>query len=584
MNEIKTRKRILALAFCAMFLFGSVSVQAEEKITPSKEKYEVQIEDANHVFIGNEKKVDWNVGDKYFLTYTVDKVTYDKTTQSGVIATTDNTSEYPHTKGGMKYSNAGSLLCEEGWTYFFRFEVTEDGLKTVVAKAKGQENEYIRLPSVYGKLTEEYPYFGVWMSETGKVSAKLTYVRCYDEKGNNLGVHGNKNQGVSVINTTIMTPNKSVQHSYSFSVDKVNRFAFGSLRSTDSDVIYLEYTINNVEAKDVTQSGAIMTNKPKEVYPHSADGYLNYSMHRDEATACLLMDEGAKYIIRFERQEDTFEVLVKRTLKGKDTYFSFRHFYGKYKPDYGYVTAWFGEMCSLTADFTNVKCYDAKGNNLAIQSNQGVNIKHFGPLEDYSECEAVYYCKEKDTFITLDDECNARMWVDGAEGADMGTYSIRQAVLTLEIGEYKEDFDYVYTSFKDADDNTYVRLEESTVTFRSRFMGGEVIQTMQTKPENGYKVEKPSDPKERGLTFTSWKTGEDKEYDFDDVVMGNMDLYATWDGEGEFTLTSILEKGINPALCIAGSISVALLAGTIVGVVLICRRKKHGKTCSEKED
>lgn len=81
------------------------------------------------------------------------------------------------------------------------------------------------------------------MSETGKVSAKLTYVRCYDEKGNNLGVHGNKNQGVSVINTTIMTPNKSVQHSYSFSVDKVNRFAFGSLRSTDSDVIYLEYLI-----------------------------------------------------------------------------------------------------------------------------------------------------------------------------------------------------------------------------------------------------------------------------------------------------------------------------------------------------
>lgn len=575
MNKIKTKKRILALAFCAMFLFGSVSVQAEEKITPSKEKYEVQIEDANHVFIGNEKKVDWNVGDKYFLTYTVDKVTYDKTTQSGVIATTDNTSEYPHTKGGMKYSNAGSLLCEEGWTYFFRFEVTEDGLKTVVAKAKGQENEYIRLPSVYGKLTEEYPYFGVWMSETGKVSAKLTYVRCYDEDGNNLGIYGNKGQGVSVINTTIMKPNKSVEHSYSFSVSKASRFAFGSLRHTDSDVIYLEYTVNNVDAKNVTQSGAIMTNKPREVYPHSGDGYLNYSMHLNEKTECMLLDEGAKYIIRFERLEDTFEVLVKRTLNGKDTYFSFRHFYGNYKPDYGYVTAWFGEHCSLAADFTNVKCYDAKGHNLAIQTNQGVNIKHYGPLEDYSECEAVYYCKENDTFITLDDECHASKWVDGTETADMGTYSISQAVLTLKIGDQKEDFDYVYKSFTDADGNTYVRLEESTVTFRTRSMGGEVIETVQTTAENGFKIAKPSDPKEKGLTFACWKTGEGKEYNFDDVVIENMELYATWNGEGKYTATSILGENVNPAILVVGILCVVLVVGTTVGIVMISRRKKH---------
>ena len=76
-----------------------------------------------------------------------------------------------------------------------------------------------------------------------------------------------------------------------------------------------------------------------------------------------------------------------------------------------------------------MKAYGSKGKNLAIQTNQGVEITHYGDLEDYSQCEAVYYCEENNTFIALDDECKAIRRGDNEQVSVTGTYSIREAVL-----------------------------------------------------------------------------------------------------------------------------------------------------------
>lgn len=573
-------KQVLALTFCFVLLMSSFTVQAEEKIIPSTVDYEVNLRDASLVFIGNERAVDWKVGDKYFLTYTVTSLTNDTTIQSGMIVTSEREGTHPYLKGGMLFDQS-SLICEAGYTYFFRFEVTEDGLEYVAAKAKGEESAYVEFPFTTGELKTKGPYFGIWIGEGGSVTAELTHVRCYDENGVDLGIYAPASSEISIED---MTPAEGVNHTYAFSLAEARCISFGNARKTDSDVIFLEYKVSNVNAKDVDQSGTNMTNAPTAVYPHGDNmGYLNYTPHTEQDPTKLLA-EGAHYLIRFERGEESYEVLVKRTLAdGTVDYFSFTNWFGTYNANFGYVAMWIGENCAVTADFTDVKCYDGAGNNLGIQTNQNVKISHFGELEDYSQCAAVYYCKETDTFISLDDECNASRRVDGEEASSQGTYAIEQAVMTLKIGEETETFDYTYNAFKDSDGNKYIRLTESTVTFKSRFMGGEVIETVQVTAADGFKVAKPSEPKEEGRAFAYWQTGEGKEYDFDEVVTENMDLYAAWDGEGEWALTSILGVQSNVmTIAIVALVCVVLVGGTVAGVVLISRGKNNGSTKKEK--
>lgn len=576
----KLLKQVLALTFCLTFLLGSISVQAKEKIIPSTVDYEVNLRDASLVFIGNERAVDWKVGDKYFLTYTVSNVAKNDTIQSGMVVTSEREGTHPYLKGGMLFDQS-SLICEAGYTYFFRFEVTEDGVEYVAAKAKGEESAYIEFPFITGELKTKGPYFGIWIGEGGSVTAELTHVRCYNEKGIDLGIYA---PAASKISIEDMTPVEGVNHTYSFSLEEARCISFGNARKTDSDVIFLEYEVSNVSAKDVDQSGTNMTNAPTAVYPHADNmGYLNYTPHSVEDPTKLLT-EGARYLVRFERGKEDYEVLVKRTLSnGTVDYFSFSNWFGMYNSNFGYAAMWIGENCSVTADFTNVKCYDEEGKNLGIQTNQNVKISHFGELEDYSQCAAVYYCKKTDTFISLDDECNASRRVDGEDVSSQGTYTIEQAVMTLRIGEETEKFDYTYNAFKDSDGNKYIRLTESTVTFKSRFMGGEVIETMQVTAADGFKVTEPSTPEKEGRTFAYWQTGKGKEYDFDEVVTENMDLYAAWNGDGEWALTSILGVQSNAlTVVIVALVCVVLVGGTIAGVVFISRGKNDGSTKKEK--
>ena len=576
----KILKQVLALAFCFALLQSPISAQAEEKIIPSTVDYEVTLRDASLVFIGNERAVDWEVGDKYFLTYTVDSVEKNETIQSGMIVTSDPEGTHPYLNGGMRFAQQ-SLVCEAGYTYFFRFEVTKDGLEYVAAKAKGEESSYVEFPYTTGEIKTEGPYFGVWIGEGGSVTAELTHVRCYDEKGTDLGIY---TPAASQISISDMTAAEGVNHTYEFSLSEARCISFGNARKTDSDVAFLEYTVSNVDAKDVDQSGVNMTNAPTEVYPHGNNmGYLNYTPHNADNPTKLLTEE-AHYLVRFERGKESYEVLVKRTLAdGTVDYFSFSNWFGTYNANFGYVAMWIGENCSVTADFTEVKCYDGEGNNLGIQTNKSVKVSHFGELEDYSQCAAVYYCKETDTFISLDDECNASRRVDGEESASQGTYAIEQAVMTLRIGDEKEEFDYTYNAFKDKDGNKYIRLTESTVTFKTRFMGGDVIETALVTAEDGFKLTEPDDPKQEGRTFAYWQTGDGKEYDFDEVVMKNMDLYASWDGEGEWALTSALGVSSNVwTVVIVATVCAVLIGGTVTGVIFINRGKKDDSTKKEK--
>ena len=588
-------KRTIAFIFCMLLVCGSLSALAEEeKISHSTKNYEVVIQNASKVFLGNAKKVDWKVGDKYFLTYTVDSVS-GNLVQSGLACTDDPTVDYPHSPeskhGGMKYATS-NLLCEKGYTYFLRFEVTKDGMTYIAAKAKGGESEYLsdfinEWPNQYVPGHEGYTWqkltaknitnFGAWFAEGGEISAKLSHVRCYDEKGNDLGIYGNKRLGVFVQDGSY-DPMPGIEHSYKFSLDKAEMIFFGSERPTKSKTIFLEYTVKNVKAKNVNQTGGIMTSDPTVDYPHTVGiGYMNYQQHTAETGPAELVTEGATYMVRFDRTEKGFEATVKRTVNGQVSYFSFPHYWGTESNEWPLAGVWIGEKCSVTADFVDVKCYDAEGNNLAITTNQGVTVEHFGSWEDYSKCEAVYYCEANNTFVALDDECNASKRVDSENLSKTGTYSITGLTLDLKIGDKKEKFDYFYTFLTDKDGNRYNRLSDSTVTFHSRYMGGDAVETAEATAATGFKVAKPADPKEEGRTFKFWKTGTDEEFDFNSVVTQNTDLYAVWDGETSIEEVSAQAAAMDPKGIIVVVSSVVLVGATAAGVVMIGRGKRNGK-------
>lgn len=576
----KMKKRIkfttcLILSLALLFGLMPTVASAKEDIKLSDVEYEVNINNAKRVFIGNDKAVSYEVGKKYFLMYTVSEIESNGTTQSGMIVTTDKEEVFPYTKGGMKYDKK-SLLLDEGYTYFFRFEITESGLECIAAKAKGDESEYIKLPHITRDFTTPGQYFGAWMAEGGEVSGKLTHVRCYDEDGNDMGVYGNDTQGVIVLKEGEMKANSAVDHTYSFSLTEAGNIAISNERGTDSKIVYMEYTVKNVKKGKITQSGAIFTNSPTAVFPYAGGtGFMKYTPHKQPGE-CMLLDEGGTYLIRFEKQADGFDVLIKRTVNGKITYFSYPHTYGEFKADNKYFSIWIGEGESdVSADFVNVKAYDSKGRNLAIQTNQGVEITHYGDLEDYSQCEAVYYCRENDTFIALDDERNAIRRVDNEQMSVTGTYSIREAVLTLNVSGKEETFDYVYKSLTDKDGNTYIRLNDSKVTFVSNSVDGEVLETVKVTAENGYKLAEPSKPSREGRTFQYWQLGNGEQYDFDEVVTKSMTLYAVWDGEDTYTATELLKAAFSAQPVIAIGTSSLLVLATILIVLKIKRGGRH---------
>lgn len=574
---MKLRKWLLVL-MSILLLVGNFQVQAEETIKPSTKNYKVSLRDASNVFIGNEKKVDWKEGDLYFMTYTVSEVTKNKNFQSGLIATTDPNETNPYTKGSMQYVQE-NIFCEEGYTYFFRIEVLKDGWTYVVAKAKGDESEYIELPNVEGSLKGDMPYFGVWLGEGEGITAKLTRVRCYDKDGNDLGVNAPK---ATTIDESELVALDGVEHTYSFSVKDAYCVAFSNSKETDADQIFMEYTISNVKASKVNQSGAIMSNAPTEGYPHAREGMLNYSTY-DEKQISPLVTEGAKYLFCFKRGKDKFDVLVKRTLpNGSVDYIAFPYNWGNYKQNLKYVSVWIGEMCSLTADFTDVKCYDKDGNNLGIQTNKGVKVTHYGELEDYSRCEAVYYCKENRTFLSLDDEKNASKYIDGEKKAEQGTYTIQDAVMTLSVGDEKETFDYYYNECVDKDGNCYERMKEYSVTYHSERLSGDVIEQVTVKAKDGFKASKPKTPTNKDKRFVTWVTGQNEEYDFDEVVTEAIDLYATWEGEDERAIAQLikLNENMTPILVTIFA-CVILVAGTVVIIIKMKGRKKNG---IKKED
>ena len=570
------KKRIMAALTALMLLSTSMlTVTADEGVKVSTENYSVFYNASEDVFLCNEKTIGSEVGTKYFMTYTVKSVTNAGATQQGVVGAEDKDKTYPYDKTGYMYYEFGQDMLKEGYTYFLEFTVTEDGYDYSVAKAKpGEEPEYVYLQMEYGAKSAKTGYFGLWFG-VGKMSAELIKVRCYDRAGNDLGVTSPRGRAAVVPEKTIAKDTK-IDHRYNITISKQANVAISNELVTESNKIFMEYKVKSAEG-NLYQNGLCLTNNPTGKWPFASGGMLQQNEMKGDNEVGPLLTPDAEYLIVFEKGADAFTGVVQKTLNGETETFVFPIKFGTYDATGQYFSIWLGEgdthlVSCVLEDF---KCYDDKGRNLKVQCNQTATIRHIGALEDYSGCEAVYYCEKDGSVYGLYEDQTLKY--TELSGTKNGTYSISANEITIQVEDKEtEKVPYRYHAFTDTSERTYKRL----YNYKLNFVTGteETIETQTFGQENGYAPEKPEDPSLTGASFIGWYNKEGEAYDFDKWVTKSETLYAKWEGsDGRQFLaaeTGREQTDFTPYIAIISS-ALILLAACAGSIVLIVRGKKY---------
>lgn len=568
---------ILSLLLCTVFSMGvlqtPMTAKAED-VKISNVDYKVSYKGVKDVLLCNKVSIGSEVGTEVYLTYTVDKVEQCEAKQQGVVATGQPGKSYPYTTGTMEHVSKKQILLEEGYTYFYKFAVTEKGFEYTIIKAKGEESSYVKMMNVTGKKTDPFEYFGLWLGG-GAVTAELSSVRCYDRNGNDLGVRFSRNSKVSCVKDVSYSKNTNLNHTYTVTVEKKSGVAISSLKPTTSNTVFIEYKVKSSDTS-ASQTGAVITLAPKDSYPHgTGKGHLVFENMKEKQDGKLLV-EGAEYIICMEKANNELNVTVQRTYKGEKTVFSFPTTYKPFDQKYNYFGLWWeGTVNCVLTDF---KCYDANNNNLGVQCNKSFTKEHAGEIEDYAGCEAVYYCKENDTMMVLFEDQSLKYRANGV--TKTGTYYIddtRDKTITLSYGEGKESFAYLYKRITSEQGQVYNRLGTYTVNFVTG--NDSKVEPQLLTTENGYTVMKPEQPQIEGKTFECWVTQNGEAFDFNSVVTESITLYAKWEGE-DVRQTMYAEPEVEPvdySPYISVGASAVILIGAIVGSVFLLRRggKKH---------
>lgn len=592
----KRWKGTIGLIACITMLCSSIPVSAKtDKVKMTTKEYVISLQKSNPIFISNEKSVSGKVGSKMFLTYTVDKVTSKPTAdiQNGILGTTDNTMTYPYVKEGNLQFTEQNVLLDEGYTYVFRFERNDEGFYYEGAKLKDDEVIPINFDQVAtDNTTDAYKYCGLWFAGSEGVSAILNHVRCYDESGNDLGIHFNAPTGVlqSEMNALI-DKHFTVNSNYSFTLEDANTVAISNKYPTDSEVIYMEYEVSDVKDDKTYHQGVIMTRTPLAAYPYDAgNGWMLFNMydtdnkeHLNKGEKQLLLTEGAKYFICFVRKEETYDVVVQRTVNGEMEMLSFPHQGGIYDKSFPYVCLWFGEGVehSFSATFKNFKIYDDEGKSLGVQMRDtAVKMKYRGELEDYSKSKASYYCKDNNSFIILQDDKKAMKQESNVK--ENVTYRIENGTslyLTRKSG--KEVYTYNPMVITDESGKEYIRMNASKVTF----VTGKDAKVVDVDATTGFRIAEPTEPNMSGHTFKGWFTGDGHAFDFEKVITESITLYAKWqDGEGnEFLAVNTDISNNDYTLIIAIVIAGLVLVASGMGCVTIIKRRKSNES-KEKTD
>ena len=228
---------VALIALVALLAVGNTV----EAVTPSTKEYKVTMEGTSDVFIGNEIPVKLKEGKEVYLVYTVKSYDASASTayQHGIVASDNVSNKYMYEEGGLLRYDFEPFMLEVGSTYFLKFSFNKEGVDCVAVCANGEDKKLLTFPMTYGDATDDFAYFGVWFG-CGSVTAELTNVLCYDEKGNDLGLFST---GAAIPPSKPLEYDTKIQQSYDLNCVDAHNVAICNKRTTDADVIYMEYTV-----------------------------------------------------------------------------------------------------------------------------------------------------------------------------------------------------------------------------------------------------------------------------------------------------------------------------------------------------
>lgn len=132
-----------------------------------------------------------------------------------------------------------------------------------------------------------------------------------------------------------------------------------TLGSENGTEYYLTYTVKSA-AKSPTQHGIIGTGDITRRFPYNDGGLLRY------AGKSILLDEGATYFIKFVVAEGGFRYKITRAQGDTLEDLYVEKYYGKATDEMKYFGIWL-DVGTTQAELTNVRCYDANGNDLGVK-------------------------------------------------------------------------------------------------------------------------------------------------------------------------------------------------------------------------
>lgn len=551
-------KKMLALVMTVTLLlvmvpFGSLVVSAEDPVKISKEEYNVFFANGGS-YLCNALPGNTAPGTEYFLTYTVDKCDADTTQQQGIVATGTPELAFPYANmvnknidnpgsGFIKYDQYSTsatpddkALLKEGYTYFFRFTINENGFSYVAARAKDDFSEYFLFDGATGEYSEErgkLAYFGLWFAGGG-VTAQLSHVRFYDRKGNDLGIDSPRASAICRPAGPVKD-NTALDHKYNVEVNTNTNLALSNEKALVTEKMFMEYTVVSNKSQ-CNQSGVGFSDNISSTHPHT-NGYLLYDdPDENQDVTDLMMQEGAHYNIIFQRtnpselrfgQSAEFGVMVQITKDGKTTYVAPVRPYRTSYNSFEHFFLWFGEGKLVNVKLVDLRIYDENGNNLGLKANSGAaKIEHIGELTDYSNCDAVYYCEKDDSAIELFTDKTAKLTKNGK--TTKGTYNVNTGIISFNFGGKTERYDFLFSSFTNTT-KTYKRLYSYTISFVTG--NGTKIKSQTLSAQTGFIPMKPTNPKLTGCQFLGWVTGDGKEFKFGQFTTKSVILYAKWSND-----------------------------------------------------
>lgn len=343
---------------------------------------------------------------------------------------------------------------------------------------------------------------------------------------------------------------------------------------------YLTYTVDEVNEHEMNISGVFLAKDKSQTTPY-VTGMLKYSPEKD-----MLLEPGASYFCRVEVTAEGWDYVFAKMGKNDSHWIQLPTQESHEKEGHQFFGIYLAGTKSLTAQLSSVLFYDEQGNNLGVEvktvTGSSTVKKTSTAIEDYSLCEAVYWCEANQTTLILDGEQNIGVQVENLEeDTTWYKYNVRSTTLIMQKDKEEVAYEYYYSFMRDSEGNRYERLRDTKVTFETGQKEHEGNKTVDVTAKDGYKVQKPADPTVNEYTFKEWCLSNGRAFDFEKYVMESVTLYARYeDGDGHeyLVVNDELNTSSSGDIWQVVVLSASMILFTAVMILLMMKAgKKNGK-------